>query len=444
MDISHYPKILFLSSLFGLISFFKAYPQFYFHKKNMREYELKDHLGNLSVIIPDIKNPVDKNDLSKGFFSPIKNYCNYFPFGMEQLNRTYFSDNYRFGFSGKEKDKEIKGSGNSYDFGARIYDSRGGRWLSVEPLIRNYPGLSPFVFAGNNPILFKDVDGNEFFKYNAEYYLDRAQNVMLGTAKTAGGIVQGVGGAALMLAPTGATQVLGAALVINGSLTAASGVEQIGNQFSSAPSAPLLIPTGLGQIAGKGIDQATGNENHTFETVGNVGDAVLSFAGGSPKVPTIPGGLAPALVVAGGNASKAGAGVVAVLGGPGAGGLAGIANTVAMATTGGGGSKTEPVKKAPIDRAMDIVSSKMEVNRMRGEWQKLFNLKKTLNPHNPIDKLQLDHIDQEMQALRPAFEAAEKTYRQALQHLAEVQAAKLADSFGKLKNEILGDAAAKK
>jgi glutamyl-tRNA(Gln) amidotransferase subunit D len=42
---------------------------------------------------------------------------------------------YRYGFNNMEKDDELKGSGNSYDFGARIYDPRvgtmvGGGWMS--------------------------------------------------------------------------------------------------------------------------------------------------------------------------------------------------------------------------------------------------------------------------------------------------------------------------
>lgn len=39
-------------------------------------------------------------------------------------NRHGSSDNYRYGFNGKEKDDELKGEGNSYNFEARIYDSR--------------------------------------------------------------------------------------------------------------------------------------------------------------------------------------------------------------------------------------------------------------------------------------------------------------------------------
>jgi hypothetical protein len=38
---------------------------------------------------------------------------------------------YRFGFNGKEKDDEVKGEGNNLDFGARIYNSKFRRWLSL-------------------------------------------------------------------------------------------------------------------------------------------------------------------------------------------------------------------------------------------------------------------------------------------------------------------------
>ena len=55
-------------------------------------------------------------------------------------NRNYSSPAYRYGFNGKEKDDEVKGSGNSYDFGGRnIYDSRTGRFNSIDPLYRKFP-----------------------------------------------------------------------------------------------------------------------------------------------------------------------------------------------------------------------------------------------------------------------------------------------------------------
>lgn len=53
----------------------------------------------------------------------------------------------------------MKGSGNSYDFGARIYDPRLGRWLSIDPLAIEIPSVSTYSFAHNNPIVLVDQDG---------------------------------------------------------------------------------------------------------------------------------------------------------------------------------------------------------------------------------------------------------------------------------------------
>ncbi len=66
---------------------------------------------------------------------------------------------YRYGFQGQEKDDEVKGRGNSYDFGARMHDPRIGRFFSRDPLFAVYLDWSPYVFAGNNPIVFIDDNG---------------------------------------------------------------------------------------------------------------------------------------------------------------------------------------------------------------------------------------------------------------------------------------------
>jgi len=77
-------------------------------------------------------------------------------------------EGYRFGFNGKEKDDETYGDGNAYDFGARIYDARLGRWLSVDPLESKYPDLGPYIFVGNSPIMFIDPDGKVIKPTNEE------------------------------------------------------------------------------------------------------------------------------------------------------------------------------------------------------------------------------------------------------------------------------------
>ncbi len=75
---------------------------------------------------------------------------------------------YRFSFNGQEKDNETYGEGNAYDFGARIYDARLGRWMSVDPLVRKYPSQSSFQFGADNPIIFIDKDGKEVFIFGKD------------------------------------------------------------------------------------------------------------------------------------------------------------------------------------------------------------------------------------------------------------------------------------
>lgn len=60
---------------------------------------------------------------------------------------------------------ELTGIGNSYDFGARMYDSRIGRWASVDFLFSKYADLSPYSISNNNPIYNREVDGNYWVDY---------------------------------------------------------------------------------------------------------------------------------------------------------------------------------------------------------------------------------------------------------------------------------------
>ena len=68
---------------------------------------------------------------------------------------------YRYGFNGKENDNEVKGHGGQQDYGFRIYDTRVGRFLSIDPFTQSYPWYTPYQFAGNMPIWAIDLDGGE-------------------------------------------------------------------------------------------------------------------------------------------------------------------------------------------------------------------------------------------------------------------------------------------
>lgn len=70
---------------------------------------------------------------------------------------------YRYGFNGKENDKQVNNL-TVYDYGFRIYNPAVGRFLSVDPLTRDYPWNSPYAYAENEPISHIDLDGLEKVK----------------------------------------------------------------------------------------------------------------------------------------------------------------------------------------------------------------------------------------------------------------------------------------
>ena len=80
-------------------------------------------------------------------------------FGMLMKERTFSSEQYKFGFNGKENDNEVKGEGNEMDFGARIYDSKLCRFLSRDPVGDKVAEFSCYSFALDNPIWLVDKNG---------------------------------------------------------------------------------------------------------------------------------------------------------------------------------------------------------------------------------------------------------------------------------------------
>jgi len=70
-------------------------------------------------------------------------------------------DRYHYGFNGQMKDNEWAGVGNHLEFKHRGYDSRIGRFISVDPITQKYPWYSSYQFVGNTPIQAKDLEGLE-------------------------------------------------------------------------------------------------------------------------------------------------------------------------------------------------------------------------------------------------------------------------------------------
>jgi RHS repeat-associated protein len=129
--------------------------------------EKSDHLGNVRAVVSDVRKPVNTTgDISQWTWqADVTQSFAYYPYGQQMPgqssdNSTVENGSYKFGFNGKLRDDfwhDIPGS--HYDFGARIYDSRIGRFLSRDPLQKLYPHLSPYAFAANSPVVFIDIDG---------------------------------------------------------------------------------------------------------------------------------------------------------------------------------------------------------------------------------------------------------------------------------------------
>mgnify|MGYP000500529096 CR=1 FL=1 len=112
----------------------------------------------------------------------LEHYAHYYPFGMMHPGRN--GNRYRFGFNGMEMDDEVKGGGNSYDFGARLYSPRIGKWMSVDPKFELQPGWSPYKFALDNPIIFVDPEGETEFYFRGKWVgTDGKDNGLVGIVK---------------------------------------------------------------------------------------------------------------------------------------------------------------------------------------------------------------------------------------------------------------------
>ena len=104
------------------------------------EYNLTDHLGNVRVTVNSSGTVIQRDD--------------YYPFGLT-FNSYLSGDNNNYLFNGVEKDQA---TGN-YETMFRGYDPALGRFMQIDPLADFLPGINPYQFAFNNPILMGDPYG---------------------------------------------------------------------------------------------------------------------------------------------------------------------------------------------------------------------------------------------------------------------------------------------
>lgn len=74
-------------------------------------------------------------------------------------------NSYRYAFQGQERDDEVKGAGNSYNYKYRMHDSRLGRFFAVDPLFKEYPHNSPYAFSQNEVTNAVELEGLEAHRF---------------------------------------------------------------------------------------------------------------------------------------------------------------------------------------------------------------------------------------------------------------------------------------
>ena len=115
-----------------------------------------DHLGNVREVVDEGGNAYLPTD--------------YYPYGTPFYNAasTRFPNLQPFKYNGKELD--MMHGLNTYDYGARRYYAPIPMWDRVDPLAEKYYNVSPYAYAGNNPVNAIDPDGrNPIYSSKGEY-----------------------------------------------------------------------------------------------------------------------------------------------------------------------------------------------------------------------------------------------------------------------------------
>jgi len=110
-------------------------------------YHHSDHLGSTSIVTNASGNKLES--------------IAYYPFGETRLDNSSVFLNYKY--TGQELDKETQ----LYNYNARLYDPELGRFISADSIVpepANPQSLNRYSYVINNPLLYTDPTGHDFWK----------------------------------------------------------------------------------------------------------------------------------------------------------------------------------------------------------------------------------------------------------------------------------------
>jgi len=122
--------------------------------ENLQFYYHPDHLGSSSYIT--------------NLNGEVVQHIEYVPFGEVFIEKRNNIWNTPYLFNAKEFDEET----GLYYYGARYYDPRLSLWISTDLSEEKYAEFTSYCYVGNNPIVIKDINGNDWLRCNGKYFYD--------------------------------------------------------------------------------------------------------------------------------------------------------------------------------------------------------------------------------------------------------------------------------
>ena len=137
----------------GMVGFYEPLANQQTIQKQYLSFMITDHLQSTRAVVSGVKKTDGNAD--------VKYLADYYSNGLLISSREYGggSTKPRFGYSQQEWDMETE----TYNFGARFYSPVTGRFWKTDAYSHMLTDFSPYHFAGNNPIYYKEMNGDYFY-----------------------------------------------------------------------------------------------------------------------------------------------------------------------------------------------------------------------------------------------------------------------------------------